>query len=42
MALLLFIIIMAIIIAILFWVQAVVYEKWYEREDKDNDGKSDV
>jgi cell division protein FtsI/penicillin-binding protein 2 len=37
MALLLFIIIMAIITAILFWVQAVVYEKWYEREDEEDE-----
>lgn len=38
MALILFLIIMAIITAILFWVQAVLYEKWYESEDEKDDG----
>lgn len=37
MALILLLAIMAIITAILFWVQAVIYEKWYEREDEEDD-----
>ena len=37
MALILFLIIMAIITALLFWLQAVIYDRWYEKEDKDDD-----
>ena len=37
MQLILLIIASAIIAGLAFWVQAYIYEKWYEREDKDEE-----
>ena len=37
MTLILFLIIMAILTAMLFGIQAVIYEKWYESEDENDE-----
>lgn len=42
MTLILFLIISAILTAILFWVQAVVYEKWYDEEGDSNMMKNEI
>jgi len=37
MQLILLIIASAIIAGLAFWVQAIIYEKWYESEEKDDE-----